>query len=158
MSWLYTAAGLRHAAGQAGQEGWQAGRFAGPVVSIAKSLPVVPVDTPHVCPCEDHAMRRAHRSPAIRIAALRGRAISLRHQAAACVALAAGATGLTGCQVDVGGQTLPSAYYLQDDIQYFPAGPEFKLSKEAAAQKAYKKEIGADGCGDNCGGCSHCGH
>ena len=48
---------------------------------------------------------------------------------------------VTGCQVDVGGQTLPSAYYLQDDIQYFPAGPEFKLSKEAAAQKAYKKEI-----------------
>jgi hypothetical protein len=48
----------------------------------------------------------------------------------------------TGCQVDVGGQTLPSAYYLQDDIQYFPAGPEFKLSKEAAAQKAYRKEAG----------------
>ena len=48
---------------------------------------------------------------------------------------------VTGCQVDVGGQTLPSAYYLQDDIQYFPAGPEFKLSKEAAAQKAYKKEM-----------------
>jgi hypothetical protein len=55
--------------------------------------------------------------------------------------------------VDVGGQTLPSAYYLQDDIQYFPAGPEFKLSKEAAAQKAYRKEVGADGsaCGpDGC--------
>ncbi len=66
---------------------------------------------------------------------------------------------LTGCQVDVGGQTLPSAYYLQDDIQYFPAGPEFKLSKEAAAQKAYKKEIGAEGCGGNCGGgCGSCGH
>jgi hypothetical protein len=66
--------------------------------------------------------------------------------------------GITGCQVDVGGQTLPSAYYLQDDIQYFPAGPEFKLSKEAAAQKAYKKEIGADGCGGSCGGtCSSCG-
>ncbi|MFM8379678.1 MAG: hypothetical protein ACKOB1_10190 [Planctomycetia bacterium] len=48
---------------------------------------------------------------------------------------------LTGCQVDVGGQTLPSAYYLQDDIQYFPAGPEFKLAKEAAALKAYKKEL-----------------
>lgn len=54
---------------------------------------------------------------------------------------AIGGLGLTGCQVDVGGQTLPSAYYLQDDIQYFPAGPEFKLSKEAAAQKAYKKEM-----------------
>ena len=52
--------------------------------------------------------------------------------------------GLTGCQVDVGGQTLPSAYYLQDDIQYFPAGPEFKLSREAAAQKAYRKELAAD--------------
>jgi len=53
----------------------------------------------------------------------------------------AGCAGLTGCQVDVGGQTLPSAYYLQDDIQYFPAGPEFKLSKEAAAQKAYRREM-----------------
>ncbi|MFM9025218.1 MAG: hypothetical protein ACKON7_07760 [Planctomycetaceae bacterium] len=54
---------------------------------------------------------------------------------------------LTGCQVDVGGQTLPSAYYLQDDIQYFPAGPEFKLSREAAALKAYGKETAAaDAC------------
>jgi hypothetical protein len=62
----------------------------------------------------------------------------------------------TGCQVDVGGQTLPSAYYLQDDIQYFPAGPEFKLSKEAAAQKAYKDEMGIDHC-EKCGGCGGCG-
>jgi len=59
--------------------------------------------------------------------------------AAASLALCGLAT--TGCQVDVGGQTLPSAYYLQDDIQYFPAGPEFKLSKEAAAQKAYRREM-----------------
>ncbi|MFM8284571.1 MAG: hypothetical protein ACKOCW_13545, partial [Planctomycetaceae bacterium] len=50
--------------------------------------------------------------------------------------LAVGSVLLTGCQVDIGGQTLPSAYYLQDDIQYFPAGPEFKLSREAAALKA----------------------
>ncbi len=57
------------------------------------------------------------------------------------VAVAVTALGTTGCQVDVGGQTLPSAYYLQDDIQFHPAGPEFKLSKEAAAQKAYKKEL-----------------
>jgi hypothetical protein len=76
------------------------------------------------------------------------------------LALAAiGGLSLTGCQVDVGGQTLPSAYYLQDDIQYFPAGPEFKLSKEAAAQKAYKKELGdAGACHGNCaGGCQGCG-
>jgi hypothetical protein len=49
------------------------------------------------------------------------------------------ALGLTGCQVDVGGQTLPSAHYQADDIQYFPPGPEFKLSREAAAQKAFKE-------------------
>jgi len=56
-------------------------------------------------------------------------------------ALGIAGLSLTGCQVDVGGQTLPSAYYLQDDIQYFPAGPEFKLAKEAAALKAYKNEM-----------------
>ena len=71
-------------------------------------------------------------------------------------AVAVCAAGLSGCQVDVGGQTLPSAYYLQDDIQYFPAGPEFKLSREAAAQKAYRKESGAEGCGSSCNGCSSC--
>jgi hypothetical protein len=48
--------------------------------------------------------------------------------------------GATGCQVDVGGQTLPSAYYLKDDVQYFPTGPEFKLSREAAAMKAYNEQ------------------
>ena len=41
----------------------------------------------------------------------------------------------TGCQVEVGGQTLPSPYYLYDDVQYFAPGPEFKLSREAAAMK-----------------------
>lgn len=48
--------------------------------------------------------------------------------------------GSTGCQVDVGGQTLPSPYYTKDDVQYFPPGPEFKLSREAAAQKLYAEE------------------
>ena len=37
-------------------------------------------------------------------------------------------------------QTLPSAYYIQDDIQYFPTGPEFKLSREAAAIRADKTD------------------
>jgi hypothetical protein len=50
------------------------------------------------------------------------------------------AAACTGCQVDVGGQTLPSPYYLQDDIQYFPAGPRMKLSREAAAMKAFKED------------------
>lgn len=47
----------------------------------------------------------------------------------------------TGCQITEGGQTLPSPYYLQDDIQYFPHGPEFKLSREAAAMKEYKSSL-----------------
>ena len=50
------------------------------------------------------------------------------------------ALGLTGCQFDVGGQTLPSPYYLQDDVQYFPPGSQFPLAKEAAAQKAWSQE------------------
>ena len=52
----------------------------------------------------------------------------------------AAAISTTGCQVDVGGQTLPSAYYLKDDVQYFPAGPEFKLQREAAALRAAQEE------------------
>lgn len=47
-----------------------------------------------------------------------------------------GTLSTTGCQISVGGQTIPSPYYLSDDIQYFPRGPEFKLSREAAALKA----------------------
>lgn len=52
----------------------------------------------------------------------------------------AAAVSALGCQSDVGGQTLPSPYWQTDDVQYFPAGPEFKLSREAAAMKAYKNE------------------
>jgi hypothetical protein len=48
--------------------------------------------------------------------------------------------GLTGCQVETGGQTLPSPYYMTDDVQYYPPGSEFKLAKEAAAMKAYSKD------------------
>lgn len=48
--------------------------------------------------------------------------------------------GMTGCQYEVGGQTLPSPYYLGDDVQYYAPGPAFKLQKEAAAQKAYSDE------------------
>jgi hypothetical protein len=47
-------------------------------------------------------------------------------------AMLVGTAFTTGCQVDMGGQTLPSAFYQQDDFQYFPPGPEFKLSNEAA--------------------------
>ena len=49
--------------------------------------------------------------------------------------------GSTGCQVSLNGQTLPSPYYLQDDVQYFPSGPEFKLPREAAALRAARAEV-----------------
>jgi hypothetical protein len=49
----------------------------------------------------------------------------------------------TGCQVNMGGQTLPSPWYHTDDVQYFSPGPEFKLTREAAAMKAYKADEAA---------------
>ncbi len=48
--------------------------------------------------------------------------------------------GSTGCQSSINGQTLPSPYYLEDDVQYFPAGPEFKLAREATALQAARAE------------------
>ena len=53
--------------------------------------------------------------------------------------LLAAASG-TGCQVSVGGQMLPSPYYFSDDVQYFPPGSEFKLSREASAMKAFNAD------------------
>ncbi|OUT60743.1 MAG: hypothetical protein CBB71_06925 [Rhodopirellula sp. TMED11] len=57
-------------------------------------------------------------------------------------ALMAGAilAGSTGCQTVHNGQVLPSPDYLSDDIQYFPSGPEMKLSREAAALAAARAE------------------
>ncbi len=50
-----------------------------------------------------------------------------------------GCFGLTGCMGDYSGQNLPTPYYLGSQIQYFPAGPEFKLTREAGAQKEYRE-------------------
>lgn len=66
------------------------------------------------------------------------------HRSVSCVAAGLVLLGLTvtsGCQVDVGGQTLPSPYYLTDDVQYYAPGPEFKLAKEAAALKAQNEAL-----------------
>ena len=49
--------------------------------------------------------------------------------------LLAASLASTGCQVEMAGQTLPSGYYLSDDVQYYAPGPEFKLAREAAAMK-----------------------
>jgi len=58
---------------------------------------------------------------------------------AVAVVVLAGLAVSSGCQVQVAGQTLPSAYYLNDDIQYFPKGPQMKLQREADALKAYNE-------------------
>ena len=57
------------------------------------------------------------------------------------LSLSAAALGSTGCQGTYAGQTLPSPYYIQDDIQYFPPGPEFKLAREAAAMQEQAEAI-----------------
>jgi hypothetical protein len=54
------------------------------------------------------------------------------------------AVGSTGCQSSIGGQTLPSPYYMADDVQYYAPGPEFKLSNEAAAMKAREAEVAVE--------------
>jgi hypothetical protein len=46
--------------------------------------------------------------------------------------------GGSGCQTTIGGQSLPSAYFLSDDVQYFPAGPQDKLFQERRALEQYK--------------------
>ena len=61
------------------------------------------------------------------------------------LALTLAALGTTGCQVGVGGQTLPSATYLTDDVQYFAPGSEFQLPREAAAMQAYRTEQDLEG-------------
>ncbi len=57
-----------------------------------------------------------------------------------CVLAVAAALCSTGCQMSIGGQTLPSAYYQMDDIQYHIEGPEFKLQNEAQAMEAAKAD------------------
>jgi len=73
---------------------------------------------------------------------MNGNATTRRTSQCIALTLVAGfcLVGASGCQVSLNGQTLPSPYYLEDDVQYFPSGPEFKLSREAAALRAAKAE------------------
>ena len=42
---------------------------------------------------------------------------------------------LTGCQLSQNGQTLPSPWYLDNKIQFFPAGNEFQYQQEVDRMK-----------------------
>jgi hypothetical protein len=46
----------------------------------------------------------------------------------------------TGCQTNIAGQTLPSPYFLRDDVQYFPAGEEYQLPNLTRALEQYRLE------------------
>ena len=59
----------------------------------------------------------------------------------AAAALWPALTLFTGCQAEYAGQTLPSPYYLTDDVQYYAPGSEFKLANEAAAMKEQAEGI-----------------
>lgn len=63
----------------------------------------------------------------------------LRASGLVAALVVAACPALTGCSMDIAGQTLPSPYYLTDDVQYYAPGPEFKLANEAAAMKAQKE-------------------
>ncbi len=57
-----------------------------------------------------------------------------------CTVTLVTALGATGCQITESGQTLPSPWYIDDDVQYHAPGTEFKLPREAAAMQAAKAD------------------
>ena len=52
----------------------------------------------------------------------------------------AGLLGSVGCQSQIGGQTLPSPHYMQDDVQYFAPSCDMPLQREAAAILEYNDQ------------------
>ncbi len=53
------------------------------------------------------------------------------------------AGGLTGCQTNLAGMTLPSPHYLKHRPQYFPPEPSFPLSRELATMQAQNQAAAA---------------
>lgn len=45
-----------------------------------------------------------------------------------------------GCQTTGTQQSLPSPWICKDDVQYYPTGPEFKLTNQVQALEEYKLE------------------
>jgi hypothetical protein len=48
--------------------------------------------------------------------------------------------GVAACRSVTRATTLPDPFEIRDDVQYFPAGTEFKFSREAAAMQAANAE------------------
>ena len=51
------------------------------------------------------------------------------------------AMAAVGCQAHIAGQTLPSPYYLRDDVQYFRKGPEDQLMNQRRAIAEYEQSL-----------------
>jgi len=51
-----------------------------------------------------------------------------------------GAFSSIGCTVHTNGMTLPSPQWTKQRVQYFPAGPQYPLSKEEAMMMEMKAE------------------
>lgn len=50
------------------------------------------------------------------------------------------ALSAVGCRTTVGGGSFPPPNTNRDDVQYFPAAPEFMLTKQIQAMEEYKRE------------------
>ncbi len=71
---------------------------------------------------------------------MNGKSWVRRVYAVLCGVVLLSAVTSTGCQITEAGQTLPSPWYIHDDVQYYAPGTEFKLPREAAAQQAAKAD------------------
>lgn len=54
------------------------------------------------------------------------------------ICLLAAVSMTIGCQSHIGGQTLPSGYYLSDDVQYYSPGSRNTLQNETAKLQEVK--------------------
>ena len=54
------------------------------------------------------------------------------------------ATSAIGCQSTISGQTMPSSYYIYDDVQYHPAGQENRLPNKRRAIEQHKLKLQND--------------
>jgi hypothetical protein len=117
-------------------------------LTVAPIVPSAPVVTPagkQSLLAKNAAERVCQK--AVRIPAMKTLSPAALRTTLGGIGLALLALCSTGCQGVYNGQTLPSPWYIYDDIQYFAPGPEFKLSREAAAMKAYRADLEAQQAG-----------
>lgn len=64
---------------------------------------------------------------------MRGKSVHKRLLLSAMAAIVVASSFFaSGCAVNTSGMTLPNPYYLDNRVQYYPAGPEAPFPKEVA--------------------------